>query len=151
MLELPSLLLAALPLSQTYVMSACPWGLICTVSHSLQHILSGLRWTARNSGRKSRYSAWRREGGGCGVFQGLVRLCWHPVRLCYQLQLGIRGYSRGILGCGRGGIDLAGKYMNKMCNWFVLSVQGCYSFMVYIRVFILLWNMFFISVKFQLE
>lgn len=75
------------------------------------------------------------EGAGGGIFQDLLGLCWHPVRLCYQLQLGFRGYSRGILGCGWGERDLAVKYTSKMWIWFVLSVHGCYSFMVYIRIF----------------
>lgn len=91
------------------------------------------------------------RGSGGGIFQDLLGLCWHPVRLCYQLQLGIRGYSRGILGCGWGGIDLAVKY-GKMCIWFVLNRKGCYSLIAYIRIcFISLWNMRFIPIECQFE
>lgn len=148
-LKLPSLFPAGLPLSQTYVMSTCPWGPFGTEFHILCNTYC-LAWDeqTRNSGRKGTYSAWRGEGAGSGIFQDLLGLCWHPVRLCYQLQLAIRGYSRGILGCGWGGIDLALKYTSKMCIWFALSLQGCYSFMVYIRIFFIsLWNMFFFPNK----
>lgn len=107
------------------------------------HILCStycLAWDeqTRNSGRKGSYSAWKGEGPGLGIFQDLLGLCWHPVQLCYQLQLGIRGYSSGILGCRRGGVNLAVKCTCKMCIWFVLGCTGVVVvFMVYIRILIL--------------
>lgn len=87
-------------------MSTCPRGLIGTEFHihCNAHCLAWDEQT-RSSGRKGSHSAWRGEGAGGGIFQDLSGLCWHPVRLCYQLQLGIMGYSRGILGCWWGGME----------------------------------------------
>lgn len=87
MLELPSLLLAALSSSKTYVMSIYPPGHICTVSHSRQHISSGLSRTARNSGRnrrafrlkKRRRWLWAISGSHRALLASLLALLSAPV------------------------------------------------------------------------
>lgn len=70
------------------------------LSNTEVHILCStycLGWDdqTRSSGGRGSYPAWRGEGPGSGISQRLLGLCWHPVRLCYQLRLGIRGIFKG--------------------------------------------------------
>lgn len=103
-------------------MSTCPRGSF----HTEVHILCStycLGWDdqTRNSGERGSYPAWRGEGPGSGISQRLLGLCWHPVRLCYQLHLGITGLFKGNPGLRVWWDSLGSKVEKQKCAFDLCS------------------------------
>lgn len=124
-----------------------------SLTFSATHIVC-LRWTDEEFWQEGELSACRVGGSWCrGIFQDLLGLCWHPVWLCYQLQLGIGGYLGGILSCG---VVLFG-FGSQMYTWNVhlIFVEHKELFEVYglhhAFISISLWNMIFIPEEFRVE